>query len=53
MKRRLISGLMLVFMLFAVSTSGFAAAAAVRRCREKLRNEGLVDSEESCSRKLN
>ena len=53
MKRRLISGLMLVFMLFAVSTSGFAAAAAGENdVREKLRNEGVwLTPEESLQQK--
>jgi len=47
------SGLVLVFMLFAVNTSGFAnAAAGENDVREKLRNEGVwLTPEESAQQK--
>ncbi len=53
MKRWLMSGLVLVFMLFAVNTSGFAnAAAGENDVREKLRNEGVwLTPEESAQQK--
>lgn len=53
MKRVIISGLVLPFMLFAVSSSGLASAAqADYDVREKLRNEGVwLTAEESAQQK--
>ncbi|MGI6434672.1 MAG: hypothetical protein ACOX0F_04840, partial [Syntrophomonadaceae bacterium] len=53
MKRSLISGLVLVFMFFAVSTSGFAnAAEGENDVREELRSEGFwLTPEESLQQK--